>query len=141
MSGHTTMRDALFAEMLGEVDDMLRRIEHLPVIVDGCEKRLSRHTVLLEEAGERYGQAVSGFTQAAKTELSAFLESRTRETVEEQAAAIRQLVLSALETESGSVLSPYRDILRKTRTGWFAAHGVTALCASVLTAMMLRVFG
>jgi len=141
MSGHTTMRDALFAEMLGEVDDLLRRIEHLPGIVDSCEKRLANHAAMLAEAGDRYGQAVSGFTQAAKTELSIFLESQARETVEEQAAAIRQLVLTSLKTESDSVLSPYREAIRKTRTGWIAAHGVTALCASVLTTLLVRLTG
>lgn len=137
MSRYTTIGEAFFAEILGDIDGLLKRIEHLPTIVDRCEERLSRKAARLEEAGTRYGQAVSGFTQEAKTELSVFLENKT----EEQVSTIRELVLSALKTESDSTLSPYCEVIRKTRTGWIIAHGVTALCASALTALLVRLVG
>ena len=141
MSGIRTIGEAYFDVVLKDVHDLIRRIEYLPAIVDESEKKLSRQAAILAEAGNRYGQAVSGFTEEAKTELSVFLEGRTRDTIDEQVATIQQLVLSALEAESGRTLSPYREIIRKTRAGWIAAHGVTALCASVLTALLMRLTG
>jgi hypothetical protein len=140
MSGHT-IKEAFLAQMLGDVDDLLKRIEHLPVSVEGCERRLLLRASILTEAGDRYGQAVSGFTEEAKTELADHLENAASETIRKQAAAIRHLVLIALETEADSVLSPYREIIRKTRTGWIVAHFATALCASMLTALLILAIG
>lgn len=50
-----TTKEALFAEMLGDLDSMLTRIEKLLALIENCEARLSAKAAALEASGEKYG--------------------------------------------------------------------------------------
>lgn len=71
-----TTKEALFAEMLGDLDNLLTRVENLPQLIENCEARLSASAATLESAGEKYGQAVAAFTEKAKEELGDFMEKQ-----------------------------------------------------------------
>lgn len=85
-----TAKEALLAEMLGDMDNLLTRIENLPQLIENCEKRLSAAATTLESAGEKYGQAVSSFTNQAKGELTGFLEKESVAAIERQIAVTQK---------------------------------------------------
>jgi hypothetical protein len=49
-----TTREALIAEMLGELDTLIARVERLPGSTAEAETRLTLTTHILEDAGDKY---------------------------------------------------------------------------------------
>ena len=90
-----TTKEALFAEMLGDLDSMLTRIEN-------CEARLSARANALESSGEKYGQAVAAFTEQAKGELGDFIEMASITTVERH-VAVEKAAHSSLLAEDRNI--------------------------------------
>ena len=74
-----TVRDALVAELLGDVDALLERAEALPGQIQEVEGRLQAATTALEGAAIGYGAAVNAFTGQAREQLTTYLESKARE--------------------------------------------------------------
>ena len=119
-----TTKEALFAEMLGDMDRMLARIERLPELVDGCEQRLRDIATILESAGKQYGQAVATFTEQARVELRDFIERESAAAIERQSKPIKQFVPDVQISES---------ILLKKLLLYLLTHGSAALLASWIT--------
>ena len=97
-----TTKEALFAEMLGDLDSMLTRIEKLPALIENCEARLSARANALESSGEKYGQAVAAFTEQAKGELGDFIEMASITTVERH-VAVEKAAHSSLLAEDRNI--------------------------------------
>ena len=79
MNSPRTAREALIAEMLGDLDLLLDRVEALPVLVATAEERLTSTVTALDNAGDKYRMAITAFTEQAKTELSEYLDRKTIE--------------------------------------------------------------
>jgi len=144
MKDPRTAREALIAEMLGELDELLRRAEHLPGTIADAEAHLARTIDALNEAGDKYRMAVTAFTEQARTELTGYLQLKAAEvvarTVEEQRAALQEAARAALRhaVRSGIVrhATDEHQASEFSRPGWtwLFAHGLVAVLTSLFTA-------
>jgi len=141
MNGPRTAREALIAEVLGDLDGLLTRVEALPAMVAGAEGKLSGTVAALDEAGDKYRLAVTAFTEQAKADLSEYLDLKTAKTVEEQRAALQEAARLAFRSEAsdkaaslGVVLGEAAKEFRRSMWSRMMEHAVTALIASAFTA-------
>ena len=98
-----TTREALIAEVLGDLDGLLARVEALPARIGAAEARLTATVAALSEAGDKYRMAVTAFNEQAKAELTEYLERKagaiTARTVEEQRATMQEAARRAFRSE------------------------------------------
>lgn len=78
MTSPRTTREALMAELLGDVDKLLARVEALPVMVAAAEEKMTSTAKALEDAGDKYRMAVTAFTEQAKNRLVGILGHEKR---------------------------------------------------------------
>lgn len=140
-------REALIAQMLGELDGLLTRAERLPKTIADAERRVAMTARILDEAGNRYRQAVTAFTDEAKTMLTDYLQHKAVETVtfdhSEQYAALEEVVRRVLHAEAALRASSQDTgsnpaAAPRRRPGIrLLGHAATALFASALTALVL----
>ncbi len=95
MADPRTMREALAAQVLAEIDGLLTRIEALPANIASAEAQLKTTTDALANAGDQFRLAVTAFTEQAKTELTQHLERKAAETVSHTAEHQRAVMLDA----------------------------------------------
>lgn len=148
MTGPRTTREALIAEMLGELDTLLARVEALPKEIATAESQVANSVASLNEAGDKYRMAVTAFTEQAKTELTEFLQRKASEvaakTVEEQRAAIQEAARQAFRSEAsdkaaalGVALGQAAKQFQRTMATRLFEHGFTALVTSGLTSCLV----
>jgi len=148
MAERYTTREALIAEVLGELDDLLTRVERLPDTMTEAETRLVRSVHILEDAGDKYRLAITAFTEEAKVSLTEYLQHKAAQTladaVEEHRVAIQHAVSVARRSETmqqepqpspcGHVTVVSHGSRRLSR---LFAHSVTAVLASLVTAAVV----
>lgn len=145
MNAPRTTREALIAEMLGDLDVILARVEALPQLVAAAEEKLSNTVTAIEGAGDKYRMAVTAFNEQAKAELSEYLDRKTAEvsskTVEEQRAAIQEAARIAFRSEAsdkaanlGIALGEAAKQFHRSMWSRLVEHAITALIASIFTA-------
>ena len=150
MNAPRTTREALIAEMLGDLDTLLDRVEALPALVAAAEEKLSGTVTALDDAGDKYRMAVTAFNEQAKADLTEYLDRKAVEvsskTVEEQRAAIQEAARMAFRSEAsdkaanlGLVLSEAAKDFRRSMWSRLVEHAVTALIASGFTASLVYV--
>lgn len=145
--GANTAREAMIAEMLGDMDAILARFETLPDMVADAEGKIATTVAALEDAGDKYRMAVTAFTEQAKTELSEHFDRKAGETgevlsktVEEQRAAIQEAARFAFRSEAsdkattlGIALGEAAKEFRRSMWSRLWEHAITALIASGFT--------
>jgi hypothetical protein len=101
-TGPRTTREALIAELLGDIDALLTRCEGFTAKVDALQAQMASNTATLDAAGERYRQAIIAFTEQAKQQVSTYLERKAGEAsakiLESQQADLQEAVLRIVET-------------------------------------------
>lgn len=143
-----TSREALIAEVLGDLDALLSRVEKLPLAVQESEYRVGATIAALGEAGDRYRLAITAFTEQSRDELTRFLERKAAEvsanSVEEQRAALQAAAFAAFRSEAavraGSLavqLESAAKEFRRSRNSRLVEHGFTALLAALATAALV----
>jgi hypothetical protein len=148
MSGPRTSREALIAEMLGEVDALLSRIEALPAVAAKTEERISGAAAALADAGDKYRLAVTAFTEEVKAELTEYLERKAgaiaAQTVEEQRAAMQEAARQAFQFEAfekaanlGIGLAAAAKAFHRAKRSRLIEHAMTALVASGFAAALV----
>ncbi len=144
-NGPHTAKEALIAEMLGDMDTLLARFEALPALIAGTEERITGTVATLEDAGDKYRMAITAFTEQAKVELSEHFDRKVVEvsskTVEEQRAAIQEIARLAFRSEAsdkattlGIALGKAAKEFRRSMWSRLWEHAITALIASGFTA-------
>jgi hypothetical protein len=147
MNSPRTTREAFIAEMLGDLDTLLARVEALPALVATAEERLTSTVTALDNAGDKYRMAITAFTEQAKTELEEYLDRKTIEvsskTVDEQRAAIQEAARMAFRSEAsdkaanlGLVLGEAAKEFRRSMWYRLMEHAITALIASGFTVVI-----
>lgn len=140
-----TTREALIAEILGDLDTLLTRIETLPVLIADAEEKVAGTVRVLEEAGDKYRLAVTAFNEQAKTDLTEYLDLKTAQvtskTIEEFKVMVQEVVLGAFRSEATEKSLKLDLALKETarefhHSIWFRLmeHALTALIASSFTA-------
>jgi|ThiBiot_300_plan_2_1041538.scaffolds.fasta_scaffold00112_8 sugar-specific transcriptional regulator TrmB len=144
MNAPRTAREALIAEMLGEMEELLVRVEKLPAVLEDTEKKVANTVAALEGAGDKYRQALTAFNEEAKVELTSFLERKAAEiaskTAEEQRAVLQDEARRAV-SDKVSVLGPMLEKaareVRQSTGSRLAEHAITAFIASGTTAGLI----
>lgn len=145
--GPRTTREALIAEMLGDLDNLLDRVEAVPHRIAEAEEKMLCTSKALDASGDKYREAVVAFTEKAKAELADYLDKKAGATVEEQWVALQEAARAAFRSEAsdkaenlGEVLSVAAQEFR--RSGWYrlVEHGITAFIASGLTVALVLTF-
>lgn len=129
-TGPRTTREALVAELLGEIDGLLARVEALPAKVDTLAAVLASNTATLDAAGERYRIAACAFTEQAKQEVTRFLERKaggvSGQMLDSQRAELQAAVLQILESAT-------MEAAGRSRPWWqrFAEQAGVAIAAGI----------
>jgi predicted lipid-binding transport protein (Tim44 family) len=145
MNAPRTSREALIAEMLGDLDTLLNRINALPTLVTSAEEKIYDTVTALNNAGEKYRIAVTAFNEQSKADLTEYFENQTvkvlSKTAEEQRAAMLEAARMAFDSEASKktanlslVLSEAAKDFRRSIWLRLVEHAVTALIASSFTA-------
>lgn len=145
MNTPRTVREALMAEILGDLDTLLVRVETFPELIAAAEEKLNNTVAALDEAGDRYRMAVNAYTEQAKAELNEYLDIKTitvtSKTVDEQRAAIQEAARLAFHSEISDkannlsvVLGDAAKEFRHSMLSRLVEHAITALIASSFTA-------
>jgi hypothetical protein len=150
MNGPRTTREALIAEVLGDLDALLTRVEALPVVVAAAEEKLIGTVTALNDAGDKYRMAVTAFNEQAKADLTEYLDLKAAQvsakTVEEQRAALQEVARLAFRSEAsdkaaslGLVLGEAAKEFRRSVWSRLWEHAITAVLASGFTAGLIFV--
>lgn len=150
--GPRTTREALIAEMLGDLDGLLSRIEALPGQVAAAEEQMAATVAILDGAGDKFRLAATAFSDQAKADLAEYLDRKAQEvvarTMEEQRATMEEAARVAFQTKAaGEVISlsvalrKSIDKMRRPLITRFIEHGATAILASGLTVSLLFIIG
>lgn len=150
MAAPGTAREALIAEILGDLGALLARVEALPALVRAADERLMETARILDSASDKYRMTVTAFNEQAKLDLAEYLNHKAAAmasmTVEEQRAAMQEAARMAFRSEAseksadlGKVLGDAARAFRRSRWSRLVEHAVTALVASGFTAGMVYV--
>lgn len=148
MNGPRTAREALIAELLGDLDRLLARVEALPAQVEAAERRIAGTITGLNEAGDRFRLAVTAFSEEARSGLAEYAqrkagEAGTRAADEARAAMIdaaKQAFRSEASDKAAQLASTLVQASREfRRSTWsrLAEHAITACAASALTGALV----
>ena len=124
MAAPKTTKEALIAEMLGDIDAMMQRIEQYPAILKAVETGLLESARTMETAGANIRKAAREYTEQAKESLQNFTA--------EIAAEIK-----ALRTEQMPVkAAPQPDVLGLV----IKTAVITSICTLAVTVVMVKLF-
>jgi hypothetical protein len=149
MSEPNSLREALIAEMMGDLSRLMERLEALPGLVDSAEEKLIKTLRALETAGESYNQAVLAANLRSKKEMLAYLEalstSVTAKTMAEQTALVQGLIRHAVSNEIIALKTAVAETNNRYRKSlWrrpFVMYYLTAILSSVITMTVLDHLG
>lgn len=130
-----TMREALIAEALGDLDALMKRVEALPSVVVDAEKSIAATAATLEAAGDKYRMAVTAFNEQAKEDLSGYLNLKL--------AQADQAAKAAVGERQTELLATIRAELKQTPPAQkplfqLLQHAATATVAAVVAIIFSR---
>jgi hypothetical protein len=143
-----TTREALIAEVLGEVDTLVARVEALQRAIDEADAKLSRTVASLDQSTDKYRRAVAGFAEHTKAEVNEYLQRVADEAGAKAMEEQRQAMLTAARfafraevsgkaAQLGETLAHAAREFRRMRRSRFMEFGLTAVLASVVTAAVV----
>jgi uncharacterized membrane protein YccC len=125
MATPKTTKEALIAEMLGDIDAMMQRIEQYPTILKAVETGLLESARTMETAGASIRKAAREYTEQAKESLQNFTA--------EKAAEIKALRTEPMPTKQAAPQPDVLGLVVKTAV-------VTSICTAIVTAVMVKLF-
>lgn len=143
-----TTREALIAEVLGEMDGLVTRIETLQKAIDATDARLARTAATLNQSTDKYRHALSTFADQAKTDVTRHLQQLASDaaakTLDDQRAAMLTAARFAFRAEVSGKATALAEVLnqsarefRRTRRSRMIESGIAALAASIVSALMV----
>jgi hypothetical protein len=143
-----TAREALIAEVLGEVDGLVTRVEALQKALDAADARLARTVATLNLSTDKYRHAVSTFADQAKTDVNRHLQhladDAAAKTLEDQRAAMLTAARFAFRAEVSGKATALAEVLnqsarefRRTRRTRMIESGIAAFAASIVSALVV----
>lgn len=99
-----TTREALVAQMLGELDGLLTRVEQVSKTIAEAEVRIATTVQVRDQAGDKYRSAVASCTADAKVKLTEHLQHGAAEMtayiVEKQRTVRQEAARTPLQAET-----------------------------------------
>lgn len=147
-----TMRDALAAQVLGDIDTLLDKLDAINGAVNSSAEKMEVTVRRLEGAGESYNQAVLAANMRSKKEMVAYLKTVTTTvvstTADEQREIIRALLREAISVEISALKQTLSESSSIYRTPFIARWMgpiiivvITALIASAGTVALIKMIG
>ena len=100
----STVREAVAAQVLGEVDDLVLRLENVARTIQGQECSHEASAAALLDAADKFKGAVTQFSEAATTQVREAVERHAHEVVTqtraEAAAAMQEAARQAWRTST-----------------------------------------
>ena len=151
MSEPRAFREALVAQLAGELDDLLRRVEVLTPAIANAGARLDASAAAVKVALERYEATVATLSAQTMKSIGEFAVRRTNEAVVKSVHAQEALIQRAARRAVAVELVPQLHALREavaraapqvTPSAWstWLGHAATALLASAFTAVGVVVY-
>ena len=135
-------RDAFDAQLFGDIDKLMDRLEDLPKIVTALEERiifssseLNSIVNKLSTAGEKYKNELILNTNKAQKELETYYNSKTARTVEEQKVILQEIAEKAWESCNSEKLIQPKFNLKKPRFGMVEIFYI-AISSATLTVLI-----
>lgn len=125
MAAPKTTKEALIAEMLGDIDTMMQRVEQYPTIIKAVENGLLESARSLETAGAHFRKAAREYTEQAKESLQNFTA--------EKAAEIKALRAEPMPVKRAAPQPDVIGLVIKTAV-------ITSICTAVATVAMVKLF-
>ena len=139
MKSPRTAREALIAEMLCDLDSLLDRVEAIPALVATTEEKLISTVTALDNAGEKYNQAVLAANLHHKNEMIAYLKTVSATTIakttEEQREIVQKLIREAVSKEITVLKKAISESSAHHRVPFLSSWGRIIICCS-LTALI-----
>ena len=139
MSPPSSAREALIAELVGEVSTLLGRVDALVPALNATCDALTRARADMDARAAQVEVSITALTEAAKTHAVRHIARRTEElarcSAETQTRAMQVAAQAVFRTE----LAPALGQLKRTfsvRCQWWA-HAATALSSSLVTAALI----
>lgn len=147
MTTPVTLRESLAQQVLGELDDLVRKTESLKSNLDAASADLVKNVKTLDDAGDRFRMAVTSFTEQAKAELTEHMDRSARIVLTQKAdeihVAMQKAARTAFEAQSWDTAGALADRLKgaasEFRRGIWARlieNGIVALLAGILASAM-----
>lgn len=146
-----TVRETLIKQALGEIDELVTRLERIAPVCKDADNKLTETVVALENATDRYRAAVTAFTEQARDELASYLEQRAAQvkakTTEEIKVIMQETAQIAFRSEAidraGQLTIKLADCvseLQKARQRRIVEIVFSAALAAALTLVGLFLF-
>lgn len=127
-----TMRDALAAQVLGDIDVLLDKSDSAAATIIAAVERLETTIRRLEEAGESYNQAVLAANMRSKKELMAYLKTVTTATVSATADEQREVMRGLLREAVTDEITALKQAMSGTAGGYNASSVASAVRMGVM---------
>lgn len=145
----STAREALIAEILGDLDVLLSRAEALPQALKESEIAFLASVAALDAGGDRYRMAITQFNEEAKREIHNALERSVSKGVCDQSLALQDAARQAFLGEGSSqglalsqslsLMTNELNKLNATRTrDMFITAVLSGTCAAVISFILLK---
>lgn len=95
----TSVREALAAQTLEEIDGAIAKVEDLTLRVDQLAATIGAQSDALAASAQNVREAVTAFSAQAKTELKDFLQAAASKSADEQRAALQEVARAVLREE------------------------------------------
>ena len=130
-------RELFIAEMLGDIDQMLDKVED-------CKLALTRTLEAVDAGSDRYRQAIIEFTEQAKQDIAAAVNREFAKTNEQERAAMQEAARLAFRSEASDrahdlarVLQNLCADMEQLRLTRFKESAIIAAASSVLTSLVV----
>ncbi|MBE2241931.1 MAG: hypothetical protein IAE86_04190 [Burkholderiaceae bacterium] len=150
MNGPTTAREALLAELIGDVAQLIKRMETLTPLMDESRQALAHSSVQLSSQVAAFEIRMAAITENAKIQAVRHITHRTEElaqrTREEQTRAMAESARDLFRTELTPALQrlamPLQHLVDRLAHPWqsWLTHAATAAVAAAAT-WLLALYG
>jgi hypothetical protein len=141
-------KEVLIAELLGEMDALLTRVDAVAPTIDAASARLLQSSQGLTASTDRYRHATQAIVERSQTSAVMHIVRRTNEvaqaSLEEQTTAMHSAARALFQNEAAghlhdlsAVLSAALDKARVPNWHSWLTHATTALVAAAVTAALV----
>ncbi len=151
MNRPTSAREALIAEALGDVAQLVGRVEALAPAMDQARRALDQASACLAGQAEAFERRMNALTENAQTlavrHIARRTDALTRESMDTQtramADAARALFAAEIHPALQHLALPLRQMVARLDRPWLTwlSHAATAVVASLLTSAVILYFG